>query len=123
MEILALDLWDKRVWVARAKENIAFPLDIVARPAIISYLKKYHKNSALKKIVVWLPFDLYGKDEKQLHKTQQFIKKLQDIFPDICVVWHDERFSSFIVEWDLSWRKDAQAAQVILASYLEKHQS
>ena len=123
MEILALDLWDKRVWIARAKENIAFPLNIVSRPSIISYLKKYHKNSNLKKIVVWLPFDLYGNDDKQLRKTEQFIKKLQEIFPDIDIIWHDERFSSFIVEGDKNGQKDAQAAQVILSSYLEKNQS
>ena len=123
MDILGLDLWDKRVWVARAHQGIAFPLDIVSRTSIVTYLKKYHKKSPVHTIVVWLPYDLYGKDEKQLHKTQIFITKLQDIFPDICVVWHDERFSTYIVEADASWRKDAGSAQVILTSYLDQNQN
>jgi len=33
---------------------------------------------------------------KQLEKTQAFILKLQDIFPKIEVIGHDERFTSFI---------------------------
>lgn len=119
MNILALDLWDKRVWIARAQQGIAFPLEIISRTSIIPYLKKYHKNSTLTSIVVWLPYDLYGKDERQLHKTQQFIEKLQEIFPDISIVWHDERFSSYMTEGDKFWRKDAESAQIILASYLE----
>jgi len=118
MDILALDLWDKRVWIARAQEGIAFPLDIIARTSIIPYLKKYHQNSPIKILVVWLPYDLYGKDKKQLLKTESFISKLQDIFPDIEVIWHDERFSSFIVGYDKLWYRDAEAAQVILTSYL-----
>ena len=118
MDIIALDLWDKRVWVARAQEGIAFPLDVIARTSIVSYLKKYHQNSPIKTLVIWLPYDLYWKDTKQLLKTQTFIKKLQDIFPDIYILWHDERYSSYIADRDTNWYKDAHAAQVILESYL-----
>lgn len=123
MEILALDLWDKRVGIARARESIAFPLDIVARTSIISYLKKYKVRYWLDSIIIWLPYDLYGKQEKQLRKTQSFIQKLHATFPDIELVWHDERFSTFLAESDEYGRKDAHAAQLILESYLQKTQN
>lgn len=123
MEILALDLGDKRVWVARARESIAFPLEIIARTSIVSYLKKYQTTHWLHTIVVWLPYDLYGKKEKQLHKTQAFILKLQGIFPEVTIIWHDERFSTFLAESDDSGLKDAHAAQIILESYLQKNQT
>ena len=123
MEILALDLWDKRVGIARARESIAFPLDIVARTSLISYLKKYRTSNWLHTIVVWLPYDLYGKKEKQLHKTRLFIQKLQAIFPDTVIIWHDERFSTFLAESDDFGRKDAHAAQIILESFLQKNQT
>lgn len=123
MEILALDLWDKRVWIARMREWISFSVDIVARTSLIRYLKKYHKDFMIWTIVVGLPYDLYGKDEKQLHKTELFIEKLRSIFPDIHIVWHDERFSSYLAEIDHTGRKDANAAQIILESYLEKNRT
>ena len=123
MDILALDLWNKRVWVARAQERIAFPLDIVPRTSIVSYLKKYHQNTPIKTLVIWLPYDLYGKDNRQLERTRTFIKKLQNIFPDIQIVWHDERFSTFVVDAEIVWSKDAHAAQIILQSYLHRYQN
>jgi len=96
MTYIAIDLWDKRCWIAISRQGIAFPKDIVKRTELISWLKKFFKNSEnISHIIVWLPYDLYGMDTKQLDKTTSFIRKLQWIFPEIMVIWHDERFSSF----------------------------
>jgi len=120
MSYIAIDLWDKRCWVAISSQGIAFPKDIVKRTQLISWLKKYLKNSeSISHIVVWLPYDLYGIDTKQLDKTTSFIHKLQWTFPEIMVIWHDERFSSFQAsEWFKDHRDDI-AAQCILQSYLD----
>lgn len=120
MEYIGIDLGNKRVGLAISRELIAFPLDVIGRTEVVSYLKKYflsHKDEY--SLVVWLPYDLYGKDTRQLEKTQKFIKKLQDIFPQYIVIGHDERFSSMQASegfWD---HRDDIAAQCILQSYLD----
>lgn len=120
MTYIAIDLWDKRCGIATCREWIAFPKDIIKRTNIISWLKKYfllHKN--ITHIVVWLPYDLYWVDTRQLDKTQKFIEKLSVIFSDIVVVWHDERFSSFQASDWFNDHRDDIAAQCILQSYLD----
>jgi len=120
MEYLCIDLWDKRVGIAYNHGPIAFPLEIITRTNLISYIKKYIKEKPeLHHIIVGLPYDLYGKDTKQLEKTQKFIEKLRDIFPDKEVIGHDERFSSFEASRDFGDHRDDIAAQCILQSYID----
>jgi len=102
MKVIAIDLWNKRVWIAWNEWNIAFPKEIVPRVEIMSFLKKYiQSHSDIDTIIVWLPYDLYGVDTRQLDKTKNFIEKLQDIFPRINITGHDERFSIYILLFDL----------------------
>lgn len=123
---LGLDLWDKRVWIAIYLEWVIIPKDIVPRTKLIKILQKYIDEYNIKVIVVWLPFDLYWKNIKQLEKTKNFIEKLKVIFPLIKVDSIDERFTSFEADnilkiiWQNSneWKKDAIAASLILESYL-----
>lgn len=123
---LWLDLWDKRVWIAVYIEGIIVPKDIVPRTKIIKILQKYIEEYNIELVVVWLPFDLYWKDRRQLEKTEKFIEKLKNIFPYIKVEAIDERFTSFEAEnilkeaWEQStdFKKDAIAASLILESYL-----
>jgi len=54
MKFIAIDLWDKRVWIATSNENIAFPKAVVQRSDIIRYLKKFFRdNQDYNDIVVW----------------------------------------------------------------------
>lgn len=125
MTCIWIDLWDKRVGVAIEREGISFPFSIVQRTKIIDEIKKIKEKENLKTIVVWLPYDLYGIKTKQLEKTKNFIEKLKSIFPDVEVVWVDERFSTFEAEevntklWLGKKEKDDIAACVILDSYLQ----
>lgn len=120
MQYIALDLWNKRVWIAHTKEGIVLPLAIIPRLEIIWYLKKYFQDFPESTIVVGLPYDLYGRDTKQLDKTQKFIEKLQQIFPKQDIIGHDERFSSIASEFDAPGaHRDDIAAMYILQSYLE----
>ena len=65
-------------------------------------------------------------DKKQLEKTQKFIWKLKNIFPDVEIDSIDERFTTFEAEntlnllWekDTIWKQDAISAGLILESYL-----
>ncbi len=125
---LAIDLWDKRCWIAIEVEWIVVPKEIVARTALIDVVKKYIKQYNIKVIVVWLPYDLYNRKLRQLDKTKAFISKLEWIFPSIKVDSIDERFTSFEADnilshmWikDKRWNKDDISACLILESYLWK---
>lgn len=124
---LAIDLWDKRCGLAVYIEWIVIPKDIVPREKLVNILKKYFSEYKIETIVVWLPFDLYWKEIKQLEKTKKFIEKLKNIFPEKNVVWFDERFSSFEADnilktmWQKNniWKKDAISASIILEDYLK----
>ncbi len=124
---LAIDLWDKRCWIAVTVEWIVIPKDIVPRTSLINALKKYISDYKIEIIVVWLPYDLYNTDHKQLDKTKKFIEKLKLIFPSIKIDSIDERFTSFEADsilksmWvkDTSGKRDAISASLILESYLK----
>lgn len=123
---LWIDLWDKKCWIAISVESIVIPKAIIPRVKLVDELKKYIKDYNIKVIVVWLPFDLYNKDKRQLEKTKKFIGKLKNIFPEILIEEIDERFSSFEA-WEILkqiWRendkKDDISAVLILESYLKK---
>jgi putative holliday junction resolvase len=121
---LWIDLWDKRCWIAIEVEGIVIPKDIVLRPKLISRLKKLVVEYSITTIVVGLPYDLYGKRLKQLDKTNNFIKKLKDIFPHVHIDWIDERFTTFEAEniWKSLWlqeKNDSISALLILESYIK----
>jgi putative holliday junction resolvase len=122
---LAIDLGDKRCWLAIAIDGIVFPKDIVLRTKLIQEVKKYISKYKITVIIVWLPYDLHGKMLKQLDKTKRFIIKLQEIFPDIKIDWCDERFTTFAAD-EISMqmgddeKRDDISAALILEAYLEQ---
>lgn len=126
---LWIDLWDKRCWISIFIQWIVLPKWIVSRHLLIGEIKKLIKPYDITTIVVGLPYDLYGKNLRQLDKTNVFIEKLKSIFPDLKIEWMDERFTSFeadlILEsmWvkDKDWKKDDISAVLILESYLKQN--
>ena len=125
---LAVDLWDKRVWIAISVNWIVFPKEIVNRVEIIKKLKTYINNYNIKVIIVGLPYDLYWVKTKQLEKTNKFIKKLKLIFLNQEIIWIDERFTSFeakevnkkMTKTNFKDKIDDISAAIILESYLKK---
>ena len=122
---LWLDLWDKRCGIAVEQAGIVFPKETVLRPKLLQTIKKYIFEYKITTIVVWLPYDLYGKQVKQLEKTQEYMKYLEEQFPEIKVEGSDERFSSFqadsiMMEMGEHEKRDDIAAAVILETYLEQ---
>ncbi len=126
MGILAIDYWDKRCWLAIEVENIAIPKEIVDRQKINTYISKYIKQYDINIIVVWLPYDLYWKDLKQLEKTKRFIRELKNKYKSVKIDSIDERYTTFEAErvlesiWidEKKWKKDAISAALILESYI-----
>jgi putative transcription antitermination factor YqgF len=125
---LSIDLWDKRCWLAVEIEWVIIPKWIILRPKLISEIKKLINFYNITTIVVWLPYDLYGKELRQFDKTKKFIEKLKNIFPSIIIEWVDERFTSFEADYTLDmlwiknkqWKKDDISAVLILESFFKK---
>ncbi len=126
MSYIWVDLWNKRCWLAIEVEGIVIPKSIVSRVEIIKEIKKLIFDYNVKTIVVWLPYDLYNKDNRQLDRTKKFVEKLKEIFSSIQIKTVDERFTSFEAEnilwemWikDTRWKKDDLSAALILETYL-----
>ena len=126
---LWIDLWDKKSWIAIFINWIVFPKWIIPRTKLITEIKKIIGEYEIKLIVVWLPYDLYGKNLKQLNKTKIFIEKLKNIFPNISIEGIDERFTSFEADnilddmWikNKKWNKDDISAVLILESYIKQN--
>lgn len=124
---LWIDLWNKRCWIAVYVEWVIIPKSIILRTKLITEIKKNIIDYNIKTIVVWLPYDLYWKELKQLEKSKKFIEKLKIYFPSINIEWFDERYTSFEAERTLSeiwirdkqWKKDAISASIILEEYLQ----
>jgi len=125
---LWIDLWDKRCGIALELEWVVVPKAIVPRVELVQRIKKLLEEYSITRIIVWLPYDLYGKDKKKLNKTNLFIEKLKNIFPQVHIEWIDERFTSFEADnilqemWGRNiWnKKDDLSAVLILESYIRK---
>lgn len=127
MNAIAIDLWEKKVGIAIEINKIAIPKKIVSRINLIRELKKFfEENNNYKIIVVWLPYDLYGKDKRQLDKTKKYIEKLKIIFPGKEIVGEDERFTTFeakninLLKQNKKTEIDDISASLILESFLKK---
>ena len=133
MNYLWIDLWDKLCGLAYTLEWVIFTLPAVKRVEIIKRLQQLIEEKNISVLVVWLPYDLYGIDTRQLDKTQKFIEKLKNIFPHLEVLWEDERFTTFeaynILESgptqkkNFKEQKDSLSAFLILESYMNKKNS
>lgn len=129
MNYLSIDLWDKRCWLAYSNLWIIFTLPFVPRVKLVCELKKIILEKQISKIVVWMPYDLYGKDLKQLDKTKKFVLKLKQILKNIEIIEIDERYTTFeslntLNElWnknDINEKKDSLSAYFILERFLLK---
>jgi len=125
MSALAIDLGDKRCWIAIEIEKIAIAKQIVLRSDIIKTIDLYLLDyPIIDIIVVWLPYDLFWKDLKQLNKTKDFIRELENKYRNLKIVWVDERFTTFEAEnisrqmWRNKLKRDDISASLILETYL-----
>jgi len=128
MNYLGIDLWDKRCWIAYTIEWIILTLPYIERVKLVWELKKIILEKNISKIIIWLPYDLYWVENKQLKKTKKFISKLKNIFPNIEIIEIDERFTTIesinilskIWEKNIKNLKDSMSAFLILETYLNK---
>ena len=108
--IMSIDYGTKRVGVAVTDplQIIANGLETVANPDIFNFLKRYINEEEVEEMVVGMPYHLDGNPTELSPMIEDFIKKVNKLFPAIKVVTQDERFTS------------ADAKKIILQSGAKK---
>lgn len=131
--ILAIDYGQKRVGLAVTDpmQITANGLDTVLSHEIFDYLQNYIAREPVEKFVVGLPRQMNGEDSESMQYIKPFVTGLQRKFPDIELVYVDERFTSVLAHKTMLdaglKKKDRQnkelvdkiSATIILQSYLE----
>ena len=131
--ILAIDYGQKRVGLAVTDplQISANGLDTVLSHEVLDYLTKYIAREPVEKFVVGLPKQLDGQESESMQYIRPFVVGLQRRFPDIELIYVDERFSSVLAHKTMLdaglKKKDRQnkelvdkiSATIILQTYLE----
>lgn len=131
--ILAIDYGTKRTGLAVSDplRIIAGGLDTVPTHTLMQYLKKYIPENSVDIVVVGKPLQMDGSDSESFKHIEPFVKRLKKEFPEVEVVYHDERFTSVmaqrtILESGIGKMKrrdkalvDKVSATIILQSYME----
>ena len=131
--IIAIDYGRKRVGIA-----VTDPLKIAANALatvplhdVMSYLKDYISTEKVEKIIVGHPTQMDGQDSDSMQYITPFVNWLRKQFPEIDVVFVDERFTSLLAQrtmLEAGLKKKARqdkalvdriAATIILQTYLE----
>ena len=132
--ILALDYGKRRIGVAATDELqlIASGLTTVLTPEIFKFLKKYVSEEKVDRFIVGEPKQMDNTPSESEAFIAPFLRKLEELFPDIPIERQDERFSSkmafqTMIDSGLSKKKrrnkalvDEISATIILQAYLNR---
>jgi putative Holliday junction resolvase len=131
--ILAIDYGKKRTGIAVSDtlQMIAGGLAAVKTPELLAFLKNYFEKEKIEKIVVGYPKHLNNQPAEIAQEIEVFAENLKKTFPEIEIVFFDERFTSKIafqtmLESGIGKAKrrdkaliDKISATIILENYLE----
>ena len=110
---------------------IANPVGTVETKNLISFLKDYLAANSVELIVVGKPSQLNGQPSESMRYITPFVESLKQTFPNVPVVFYDERFTSTIAHQAMIMggmkKSDRQkkanvdciAATIILNDYLQ----
>jgi len=133
--ILAIDYGSKRAGLAVTDplKIAANPLETVAVHELMKYLKNYLQKESVETIVVGKALQMSGTESESMQLIKPFTESLKKNFPEIKIVFADERFSSILAQKTIQEaglkKKDRQnkalvdkvAATIILQTYLESN--
>ncbi|MGM0508526.1 MAG: Holliday junction resolvase RuvX [Fusobacteriota bacterium] len=136
MKILALDVGDVRIGVAKsdALGIIAAPMEVIKRKEIDPYdrINEIIKKENINKIVIGIPYSLDGTEKRQAEKVREFIDELKQRLGKIEIITVDERYTTVAADnmlkettnkGAIEKRKvvDKIAASIILQTYLNRN--
>jgi putative Holliday junction resolvase len=98
--ILAIDYGLKKTGLAVTDplKIIASPLETIATPNLLAWLKQYVAREELERIVVGMPTDTNQSDTHTTGPVKKFVRQLYEQFPNIPVTMEDERFTSIMAK-------------------------
>ncbi len=131
--ILSIDYGKKRTGLAVTDplQIIAGGLATVSTYQLFDFLKDYLQKETVEKVVVGEPWQTNGLPSENLPRVKAFVQKFNKLFPDIPVVFYDERYTSVLAHQamiDGGLKKKARqnkalvdeiSATIILQGYLE----
>ncbi len=131
--ILSIDYGQKRTGIAATDplQIIANGVTTVPSGEIIEFLNTYMQTEQVETIVVGMPKQLNNEPSENMRYIEPFVRKLKATFPDIPVVYFDERFTSTLAhrtmlaggmkkkERQNKAKVDEISAVIILQGYLE----
>jgi len=131
--IIAIDYGQKRIGLAVTDQLqlTANGLATVSAHEILDYLTSYISKEKVEKFIIGYPKQMNGQDSESMQYIRPFVLSLKKRFPDIELIYIDERFTSVLahktmLEAGLK-KKDRQnkslvdkiSATIILQTYLE----
>ncbi len=134
--LMAIDYGRKRCGIAVTDtlRIVANGLTTVPSAKLFDFIRDYLGRETLDGIVVGLPRDMHGRASESMQYITPAVNRLKKLFPDVPVVFFDERFTSVIAHRgmiDSGMRKmqrrdkalvDEMAATIILNDYLQSKQ-
>lgn len=131
--ILSIDYGKKRTGLAVTDplQIIANGLVTVATSELFDYLQSYISKEAVELIVIGEPKQADGSPSENMVRINQFVNRWRKAFPNIPIVFYDERFTSVLAHkamLDGGLRKKARrdkalvdeiSATIILRDYME----
>lgn len=131
--ILCIDYGKKRVGLAVTDPGqiIASRLTTVPTHTIWDFLKSYFEKEEVETLVVGYPRQMNNEASEAVRYINPFLKKFQEIYPEIKLEQYDERFTSKLafqtmIDGGLKKKQrqdkamvDAVSATIILQNYLE----
>ncbi len=135
--LLSIDYGRRRTGIAVTDplQIIASGLTTVPTHTLFDFLKGYTAREKVDAFVVGLPTDMRGNESESMRYIKPAVTRLQKEFPDIRVVWYDERFTSVLAHRamiDGGMKKsdrrvmgvvDEISATILLNDYLQSNQA
>lgn len=131
--LLSIDYGKKRCGIAASDplQLIANGLTTVETPRLLDFLQDYLHREDVSSIIVGLPKQMNNEPSENMKRIEPFVNRLRKLYPDIPVIYWDERFSSKLAHQTIresGLRKmdrrdkalvDEISATIILQGYME----
>lgn len=135
--LLSIDYGRKRTGIAVTDplRIIASGLTTVPTHTLFDFLKNYMQSETIDAIIVGLPTDMHGRESESMRYIKPAVARLKREFPDIDVIYYDERFTSVLAHKamiDGGMKKsdrrvkgivDEISATILLNDYLQSNQT
>lgn len=95
-QIIALDIGDTRVGIARADSMglVVTPINTIELKDLMSNLQVLTEEYLVKKVIIGIPKNMDGSEGDQAIKTKNIANDIRNDFPKLELVLEDERLTS-----------------------------